>query len=199
MTTHLDSIFFTGLDSLSCRLASLLRCPLSTAPVRVPSPTALELLLSDQLSSRVPFHFRSRRDFKSKPPCLVSRQNKVIVCLAGHLHSVTCVYMCVCVCVCVFGEYFFTNAYFIEPYRHLLSTHFCICSFQLPHWFYGIRRELVNKTPITCCYPSTFCPVLGHHQGCVYCKSGVTFVCTLLLCKCLLLILVCCVAFHLFL
>ena len=32
--------FFTGLDSLSCRLASLLRCPVSTAPVRVPSPTA---------------------------------------------------------------------------------------------------------------------------------------------------------------
>ena len=31
---------FTGLDPLSCRLASLLRCPVSTASVRPPSPTA---------------------------------------------------------------------------------------------------------------------------------------------------------------
>ena len=33
-----------SLDRISCRLASLLRCPVSTAPVRVPSPTAFELL-----------------------------------------------------------------------------------------------------------------------------------------------------------
>ena len=31
---------FTGLDPLSCRLASLLRCPVSTASIRPPSPTA---------------------------------------------------------------------------------------------------------------------------------------------------------------
>ena len=59
-----------SLDPLSCCLASLLGCPLSTASVRVPSPTAnFELLF--QLSSRVPFHFRSRREFKSKTLCLV--------------------------------------------------------------------------------------------------------------------------------
>ena len=38
-----------------------------------------------------------------------------------------------------------------------MSTYFCICPFQLPNWFYCIRRELVNETPITNCYPSTFC------------------------------------------
>ena len=30
---------------------------------------------------------------------------------------------------------------------------------------------------------SPFCSLLGHHQGCVYCKSDVAFVCPLLLCK----------------
>ena len=103
------------------------------------------------------------------------------------------IYMCVCVCVCVCVQHFFINAYFIEQYRHLLSTHFYICHFQLPHWFYGIWRELVDETPITNFYLSTFCLILGHHQGCVHCKSDVTFVCTLLLCKCLLFIPVCCI------
>ena len=32
-------------------------------------------------------------------------------------------------------------------------------------------------------FPSSFCPTLGHHQGRVYKKSDVTFVCKLLLCK----------------
>ena len=51
------------------------RCLESTASVRVPSPTAnFELLF--QLSSRVLFHFRSRREFKYKTLCLVSRQNR---------------------------------------------------------------------------------------------------------------------------
>ena len=73
-----------------------------------------------------------------------------------------------------------------------LSTHFCICPFQLLHGFYGIQQELVDETPITNSYPSTFCPILGHYQRCVYCKSNVTFACTLLLCKCSLFILLCC-------
>ena len=72
-----------------------------------------------------------------------------------------------------------------------LSIYFCIYPFQLPNWFYSIRRELVDETPITTCYPSTFYPILGNHQGCVYCKIDVTFVCSLLHCKCLLFILVC--------
>ena len=82
--------------------------------------------------------------------------------------------------------------YFIEQYRHVLSTYFFICPFQLPNWFYAVQWELVDETPITNCYPSTFCLILGHHQGCVYCKRDVTFACTLLLCKCLLFMQVCC-------
>ena len=51
--------------------------------------------------------------------------------------------------------------------------------------------KLVDEILITNFYPSTLCPILDNHQGCVYCKSNVTFACTLLLCKCLLFILVC--------
>ena len=74
----------------------------------------------------------------------------------------------------------------------VLFTYFCICPFQSLKWFYSIRWELVDETLITNCYSSTFCPILGHHQGCVYCESDVTFACKLLFCKCLLFILVCC-------
>ena len=42
-----------------------------------------------------------------------------------------------------------THIYFIKQYRHVLSTYFCICPFQLPNWFYGVLRELVDETPIT--------------------------------------------------
>ena len=47
-----------------------------------------------------------------------------------------CVCVCVCVCrniygrICLFGQHFFINAYFIEEYRQVLSTPFCICPLQ---------------------------------------------------------------------
>ena len=57
-----------GWTLMSCWLASLLRCPESTASVRVPSPTHYQLLCptNSLLASR--YHFRTRRDFKSKNP-----------------------------------------------------------------------------------------------------------------------------------
>ena len=79
---------------------------------------------------------------------------------------------------------------YIEQYRHVLSTNFCICPFQLPNWFYDNLHELVDTTPITNCYPSSFYPILGHHHWCVNCKSNGNFACTLLLCRCLSFILV---------
>ena len=94
------------------------------------------------------------------------------------------IYMCVWVCVCVFWHYFFVNTYFIQQYRQYLSTQFFIYLFESPHWFYGIRRELVNETPLINWFPSSFCSILGHHQGCVYCKSDKIFAYILLLCKC---------------
>ena len=45
------------------------------------------------------------------------------------------------------------------------------------------RWEIIDIFSIIVYFPSTFCPTLGHHQGTVYYKSDVTFVCTLLLCK----------------
>ena len=94
--------------------------------------------------------------------------------------------------LCVFGQHFFVNAFLIKQYRPVLSTYFCKLLFQSPNWFYGVRQELIEEIPIIICYPSTFCLILGHHLGFVYCKSDVTFACTLLLCKCLLFIMVCC-------
>ena len=99
---------------------------------------------------------------------------------------------CTCTHMYVFVQYFFINAYFIVQYIHVLSTYFCLYPFELPNWFYCDRWDLVDETLITNCYPFTFCLILGYHQGCVYCKSNLTFACTLLFCKCLLFILVCC-------
>ena len=65
-----------GWTLMSCWLASLLRCPESTALVRVPSPTLCQLLCltNSLLASR--YHFRPHPDFNSKTLCLVSRQNR---------------------------------------------------------------------------------------------------------------------------
>ena len=76
----------SSLDPIRCCLASLLGCPLSTAPVRGSTPTLVSLvppptasvrgsiptaceLLSPTNSLFVsPYHFRIRRDFRSKNP-----------------------------------------------------------------------------------------------------------------------------------
>ena len=59
----------------------------------------------------------------------------------------------------------------------------CLHIFILLYWFYSIQRELIDVFSIIIYSLSTFCPTLGHHQGRMYYKSDVTFVCTLLLCK----------------
>ena len=56
-------------------------------------------------------------------------------------------------------------------------------SFRFTALIYNIWWELVYESSIIICFPSTFCPTLGHHQGRIYYKSDVTFVCTLLFCK----------------
>ena len=125
-------------------------------------------------------------------PCEPSEQYDI------YIYIYMCVCECVCVCVCVYlGS--------ISSLMHISLNNidmFCLHIFvyvlsQLIDWFYGIRWQFFNETPITNCYPSTFCPILDYHQGCVYCKSDVTFACTLLFWNCLLLILVycCCVLF----
>ena len=55
----------SSLDPIRCCLASLLGCPLSTAPLRGSTPT-LSAPFSNQLSFASPYHFRIRRDFRSK-------------------------------------------------------------------------------------------------------------------------------------
>ena len=63
----------------------------------------------------------------------------------------------------------------IKQYRYPLSTHFYINPFKLLRRSYVIRQEWIDKTLIINWFPSTFCPILGHHQVCVYCKRGVIF------------------------
>ena len=77
--------------------------------------------------------------------------------------------------------YIYTN--FVEHNRHFLSKYFLVDPFILPYSFYSIRQELFDVFSIIVYFPSTFCLTLGHHQGRIYYKSDVTFVCTLLLCK----------------
>ena len=67
--------------------------------------------------------------------------------------------------------YIYTN--FIKHNGHFLSTYFLLDPFVFWYCFYRIRRELIY---IVVCIPSTFCPILGHHQGRIYYKSDVSFV-----------------------
>ena len=48
----------------------------------------------------------------------------------------------------------------MEQNRYVLSIYFCIRPFQLPDWLYGIQQELIDETPITNYYPSTFTPLM---------------------------------------
>ena len=83
----------------------------------------------------------------------------------------------------IFWQHPFINTNFIEYNGHFLSTYFLVDPFILPYWFYSIRRELIDIFSIIVYFPSTFCLTLSHHQGRMYYKSEVTFLCTLLLCK----------------
>ena len=78
--------------------------------------------------------------------------------------------------VCIFWQHFFVNTNFIKHNRHFMSTYFLLDPFEFPYYFYRIRGELIYVLSIVVCIPSTFCPTLGHHQGRIYYKSGVTFV-----------------------
>ena len=82
-----------------------------------------------------------------------------------------------------FWRHFFIDTYLIDHTRHFCLHIFFISPFELPYWSYDIRRELVDKSSIISYFSSTFCPTSGHHQGRMYYKRDVTFVCTLLLCK----------------
>ena len=84
------------------------------------------------------------------------------------------IYMHIYVYICI---------YFIEHYRHFCLHIFLLilsnCSIDLMifggNWLINLP-ELVFS-------PSTFSPTLDHHQGRVYYKMDVTFICILLRCK----------------
>ena len=107
MPTSFDSIFFAVAGpSLLCYC---LRSPVLTAPVRGSTPTlccpvancsrpgpvvnCLPAPLSSQLSFASPYHFRIRRDFRSKNPLsgFAPKQTKESSALAGHPYSATCI------------------------------------------------------------------------------------------------------------
>ena len=83
----------------------------------------------------------------------------------------------------IFWQHFLIHTYLIEHNRHFLSTYFFVNPFNFLYWSYDIWRESVDKPSLISYLPSTFCPTMGHHQGRMYYKSDVNFVCTLLLCK----------------
>ena len=76
-----------SLDPISCWLASLLRCPESTAPVRVssPTPTLSLTLFSRPVTTSGPAEISSPKLFV----WFCAKTDKGIVCSADHLHSVT--------------------------------------------------------------------------------------------------------------
>ena len=100
-----------------------------------------------------------------------------------HRHIYIYIYIYIWGCICKFWQHFFINTNFVEYNRHFLSTYFLVDPSILPYWFYSIRRELIGIFSIIVYFSSTFCPTLGHHQGRIYYKSDVTFLCTLLICK----------------
>ena len=71
--------------------------------------------------------------------------------------------------------YIYIYIYFVEHNRHFLSTYFFVVPFMLSYCFYNIRREMVDVSSISICFPSTFYATLGHHQGRIYYKSDVIF------------------------
>ena len=91
--------------------------------------------------------------------------------------------MTIYIYIYIYWQHFFIDIYSIEHNRHFLSTYFFVNSFELLYRSYDIWRELVDKPSVISYFPSTFCQTLGHHQGKMYYKSDVTFVCRLLLCK----------------
>ena len=78
--------------------------------------------------------------------------------------------------ICIFRQHFFVNANFIKHNRHFMPTYFLLDPFESPYYFYRIRGYLIYVLSIVVCIPSTFCPTLGHDQGRMYYKSGVTSV-----------------------
>ena len=80
----------SSLDPIFSATVSPLRCPVSTAPVRGSTPT-LSAPFSNQLSSRVPLPLPATLRFQVQKPFVWFRAktDKGIVCLAGHLYSVT--------------------------------------------------------------------------------------------------------------
>ena len=93
---HLDSIFFTvaGPHPMLVRLSATVSgvdCP---CPCPVANSCQLLSPTNSLFASR--YHFRTRRDFKSKNPFVWFRTktDKGIVCLAGHPYSVTLLRIC---------------------------------------------------------------------------------------------------------
>ena len=83
----------------------------------------------------------------------------------------------------IYWQHFFVNTNFVEYNRYFLSTYILVDPFILLLWSYSIQCELIDISFIIVYFLSTFCLTLGHHQGRMYYKSDVTFVCTLLLSK----------------
>ena len=99
--------------------------------------------------------------------------------LSLSLYIYIYIYVCVCVCVCVcFGSISSLihislnneDSFCLRILVSVLSG--CCIDFMVSGW-----NWLMNPPPVTNLFPSTFCLILGHHQGCIYCKSDMTLAC----------------------
>ena len=89
------------------------------------------------------------------------------------------IYINIYIYIYIYWQHFFVKTNFIKHNRHFMSTYFLLDPFEFPYYFYLIRGgELIYVLSLVVCIPSTFWPILGHHQGRIYYKSDVTFVLT---------------------
>ena len=84
----------------------------------------------------------------------------------------------------VWTSYIYIYIYmnFVEYKRFSVNIFYC-WSFHIAVLFYSIRRELIDIFSLIVYFLSTSCPTLSHHQGKMYYKIDLTFLCMLLLCK----------------
>ena len=86
--------------------------------------------------------------------CLIESSNDFLIILPNIIIQIIIIY--IYIYICIFWQHFFIDTYLVKPNRHFLSTYFFANPFELPHWFYDIWGELVDKPSIISYFPKYF-------------------------------------------
>ena len=152
-------------------------CPRVVIPVRVPSMGQIEVF--KHLLYLKPFNCMQTINFNTWNRFTVCKQISSNLFKNSYLQTILLrtIYIYI---------YFGSISSLIQILLNIIDI-FCLKIFLLILSYccidFSIQRELIDIFSIIVYFPSTFCLTLGHHQGRMYYKSDVTFVCTLLLCK----------------